>query len=87
MLFDEPSLGLSPILVQEVFNIIREIHAEGVTSLLVEQNAFLALQISNHGFVMENGTVSMEGESEMLLNNAHVKAAYLGGTGRPGRLN
>jgi branched-chain amino acid transport system ATP-binding protein len=80
LLFDEPSLGLSPILVEEVVKIIQEIHTQGVTVLLVEQNAFLALKISNRGYVMENGTVSLEGRSEDLLNNTRVKEAYLGGT-------
>jgi len=78
LLFDEPSLGLSPILVEEVVKIIQGIHTQGVTVLLVEQNAFLALKISDRGYVMENGTIGLEGVSRELLNNSHVKDAYLG---------
>jgi len=80
LLFDEPSLGLSPILVEGVVKIIQGIHTQGVTVLLVEQNAYLALKISDRAYVMENGTVGLEGKSQDLLNNTHVKEAYLGGT-------
>jgi len=79
MLLDEPSLGLSPILVEEIFEIIRQINDEKQTSvLLVEQNANMALQVSHHGFIMENGKIVLEGTAEELVNNADVKEFYLG---------
>jgi branched-chain amino acid transport system ATP-binding protein len=79
MLLDEPSLGLAPNLVEQVFNILVKINREGVAILLVEQNAFMALEVSNRGYVIERGKVTIEGSTEMLLNDARVKAAYLGG--------
>jgi len=75
---DEPSLGLAPILVEEVFDIVKKINAEGVTILLVEQNAVGALKISNYGYVLETGNVTIEGPSEELLSNDDVRKAYLG---------
>ena len=79
LLLDEPSLGLSPIMVQEVAQIITNINQKGFTIILVEQNAFLALEISNKGYVLETGSIALEGDSQKLLNDEHVKKAYLGG--------
>ena len=79
LLLDEPSMGLSPILVQEIFNIITDINKSGVTILLVEQNAQMALNIANRGYVLETGRVSMSGDAKDLLSNKQVKEAYLGG--------
>ncbi len=78
LLLDEPSLGLAPIIVQEIGGILREINAQGVTVILVEQNADLALQLADHGYVLETGVISMEDEARRLANNEHVKKAYLG---------
>ena len=78
LLLDEPSMGLAPIIVQTIFDIIRMIAAEGVTMLLVEQNARLALEVSQRGYVMESGTITMGGEAAMLLNDERVRNAYLG---------
>ena len=79
LLMDEPSLGLAPILVQEVFRIIKEINASGTTILLVEQNATMALSISHRGYVMETGRIVLQGTSQELLQNPQVQDAYLGG--------
>lgn len=79
LLMDEPSLGLAPILVEEVFRIIQEIHSEGVTILLIEQNAHAALSVADYGYVMESGAISLEGKGEDLLHDEAVKRAYLGG--------
>jgi len=78
LLLDEPSLGLAPIMVSKIFKTIREINSEGVTILLVEQNARAALKISHRGYVLENGSISLSGSSEELLSNEKVKHAYLG---------
>ncbi|RLC00236.1 MAG: ABC transporter ATP-binding protein [Deltaproteobacteria bacterium] len=78
MLLDEPSLGLSPILVKEIFSIIQEINAKGTTILLVEQNANMALSISSTGLILENGRVVMKGKSKDLLEDKDVKEFYLG---------
>jgi len=78
MLLDEPSLGLAPLLVEEIFRIIREIHASGTTVLIVEQNANKALSIADYGYVLETGTISLEGESHVLLRDDHVRRSYLG---------
>ena len=79
MLLDEPSLGLAPILVREIFEIVRRInHEEGTTILLVEQNAALALEIADYGYIMENGRVVLEGEPDVLRQNEDVKEFYLG---------
>ena len=78
MLLDEPSLGLAPMLVEEIFRIIREIHAHGTTVLLVEQNANKALSIADYGYVLETGTVSLAGDSRQLLRDDHVRRSYLG---------
>ena len=79
LLLDEPSLGLAPKLVTEIFQIIHEIQQEGVTILLVEQNAHLALQVSQRGYVLETGRIVLEGKSQELANNPQVRDAYLGG--------
>jgi len=78
IMFDEPSLGLAPILVQEVFNIVESIRDEGVTVLLVEQNVHNTLSIVDRAYVLENGSISLQGNGQDLLGNDHVKAAYLG---------
>lgn len=79
LLLDEPSLGLSPILVQRIFRVIRTIHERGTTILLVEQNARQALTIADRGYVLENGRIAREGRADVLLNDRAVIAAYLGG--------
>lgn len=79
MLLDEPSLGLAPLLVQNIFRIIEQINAEsGVSMLIVEQNANVALQTATYGYVMENGRVVLDGSAEALANNADIKEFYLG---------
>ena len=79
LLLDEPSLGLSPVLVQQLFKIIARVHAEGVPILLVEQNAKVALAASDHGFILENGSIRLDGSAAALAGNPEVRAAYLGG--------
>lgn len=79
LLLDEPSMGLSPLLVSEVFRLIREINAEGVTILLVEQNAKIALTLASRCYVLETGKITMEGDTADLIDNEAVKRAYLGG--------
>lgn len=81
LLLDEPSMGLSPILVEQIFEIIREINAQGTSILLVEQNAQMALSIADRGYVLETGRVTLEGEAQALLENPLVIEAYLGGHG------
>jgi branched-chain amino acid transport system ATP-binding protein len=81
LLLDEPSLGLAPVIVQQLFATIREIHARGTTILLVEQNANMALSIANRGYVLETGEMKVEGSPRELLDNEQVRAAYLGGHG------
>jgi branched-chain amino acid transport system ATP-binding protein len=78
LLLDEPSMGLSPIMVDKIFEVIEAIHKQGTTVLLVEQNASRALSIANRGYVMESGEVTMGGEAQALLNDPKVRAAYLG---------
>ncbi len=78
LLLDEPSMGLSPIMVEKIFEVIRDVHKQGITILLVEQNAKLALQAANRGYVMESGSVTMSGNAEDMLHDPRVKAAYLG---------
>lgn len=78
LLLDEPSMGLSPLLVKEIFKIIKEINQEGRTVLLVEQNAHMALSIANRAYVLETGSVVLEGDAKDVLNNEEVKKAYLG---------
>lgn len=79
LLLDEPSMGLSPLLVQEIFSIIKEINQSGVTVLLVEQNAKMALQIAHRAYVLESGKITLEGSGEELANDTRVQQAYLGG--------
>ena len=79
LLLDEPSMGLSPLLVEEIFQIIQDVNKSGVTVLLVEQNAKMAMQIANRVYVMETGTIMMSGNSEEMRNNEQVRRAYLGG--------
>ena len=79
MLLDEPSMGLAPVLMQELFYVLREINRQGTTILLVEQNANMALKLANRGYVLETGTITLEGTSEKLASDPLVKAAYLGG--------
>ena len=78
LLLDEPSMGLSPLLVKEIFKIIRDVNRNGVTVLLVEQNAKMALEIANRAYVLETGSIKMEGEATELANNIEVRKAYLG---------
>jgi branched-chain amino acid transport system ATP-binding protein len=78
LLLDEPSMGLSPIMVDKIFEVIRAVSAQGVTMLLVEQNANLALQAAHRGYVMESGVITMAGEAQAMLVDPRVRAAYLG---------
>ena len=89
MLLDEPSMGLSPILVEQIFDIIVDINAQGTSILLVEQNAQMALAVADRGYVLETGEIVLTGTGLELLNNPKVQAAYLGGgngsgNGEPG---
>jgi branched-chain amino acid transport system ATP-binding protein len=78
LLLDEPSMGLSPIMVDNIFEVVNDIHQRGTTALLVEQNASRALQLASRGYVMDSGEVTMSGDAKQLLNNPKVCAAYLG---------
>ena len=78
LLMDEPSMGLSPIMVDKIFEVVQDVFAQGVTILLVEQNASRALSIANRGYVMESGIITMTGEAKQMLNDPKVRAAYLG---------
>jgi branched-chain amino acid transport system ATP-binding protein len=78
ILFDEPSLGLAPNLVERTLEIIKEVRAQGVTVIMVEQNAFAALELSDRSYVLEQGRVTLTGTGAELLDNPHVKTAYLG---------
>jgi branched-chain amino acid transport system ATP-binding protein len=78
LLLDEPSLGLAPIIVREIFSIIRDLNASGVTILLVEQNATLALSNSSRGYVLEAGQITLEGDAQTLVDDERVRRAYLG---------
>ena len=78
LLLDEPSMGLAPIMVQKIFEVVRAVAAEGMTTLLIEQNAKLALEVSQRGYVMESGEITLTGESASLLDDPKVRAAYLG---------
>jgi branched-chain amino acid transport system ATP-binding protein len=78
LMLDEPSLGLSPILVKAIFSIIREINGQGTTILLVEQNVFHSLTLSHRGYVLENGSIVMNGTGQELLKNQHIRQSYLG---------
>lgn len=79
MLLDEPSMGLAPVLVREIFHVLKEINQTGTTILLVEQNANMALRIANRGYVLETGTITLTGSGKDLLGDPRVKEAYLGG--------
>ncbi|MBS5820479.1 MAG: ATP-binding cassette domain-containing protein, partial [Enterococcus gilvus] len=79
LLLDEPSMGLAPIFIQEIFNIIQEIQKQGTTVLLIEQNAKMALSIADRGYVLETGKVVLSGTGQELLESEEVKKAYLGG--------
>jgi branched-chain amino acid transport system ATP-binding protein len=79
LLLDEPSMGLAPIIVKEIFSIIKDINKKGTTILLVEQNANMALQCANRAYIIKNGEIDIEGDAQALLNDENVKNAYLGG--------
>lgn len=78
LLLDEPSMGLSPIMVDKIFEVVRDVHAQGVTIVLVEQNARRALQIADRGYVMDSGEITMTGEARAMLDDPKVREAYLG---------
>ncbi|TFZ07411.1 ABC transporter ATP-binding protein [Ramlibacter henchirensis] len=78
LLMDEPSMGLSPIMVDKIFEVVREVYAQGVTILLVEQNASRALQLADRAYVMESGLITMSGDARQMLSDPKVRAAYLG---------
>ena len=78
IMMDEPSLGLAPIIVKELFGIIKKINEEGMTVLLIEQNANAALKIADVGYIMETGKITLSGSGQELLNNDEIKKAYLG---------
>ena len=78
LLLDEPSMGLAPLMVERIFEVVRSISAEGVTMLLVEQNARLALEVSHRGYVLESGLVTLSGEASSLLHDPRIREAYLG---------
>jgi branched-chain amino acid transport system ATP-binding protein len=78
LLLDEPSMGLSPIMVAKIFEVVKEVSSQGVTVLLVEQNAKLALQAADRGYVMESGEITISGDAKQMLNDPRVRAAYLG---------
>jgi branched-chain amino acid transport system ATP-binding protein len=78
LMLDEPSMGLAPIMVEKVFSIIKEIHRQGMTILMVEQNAYKALEVAQRAYVLETGKIVLEGSAATLMNNAQVKHAYLG---------
>lgn len=79
LLLDEPSMGLAPLIVREIFDIVRRINDQGTTVLLVEQNAKKALEVAHYGYVLETGSMVLEGPAEEVMNNPRVKEAYLGG--------
>ena len=78
LMLDEPSLGLAPLLVSTIFKIIQDINTKGTSILLIEQNVYNALNLSNRGYVLENGQIAMSGEGKELLENPHIRKAYLG---------
>jgi branched-chain amino acid transport system ATP-binding protein len=78
LLLDEPSMGLAPIMVQKIFEVVRKVAADGMTILLIEQNAKLALEASQRGYVMESGEITLHGDAADLLHDPKVRAAYLG---------
>ena len=78
MMMDEPSLGLAPLIIKDIFNIIQEINSRGMTILLIEQNANMALKVAHQAYVLETGKITMSGTGQELLENPDIKAAYLG---------
>jgi branched-chain amino acid transport system ATP-binding protein len=78
LLLDEPSMGLSPIMVDKIFEVVKDVYAQGVTIMLVEQNASRALGIANRGYVMDSGLITMTGDAKEMLTDPKVRAAYLG---------
>lgn len=78
LLLDEPSMGLSPLMVEKIFEVVKEVAKQGVTILLVEQNARLALQIADRAYVMESGLITISGDAKTMLDDPRVRAAYLG---------
>jgi len=78
LLLDEPSMGLSPIMVDKIFEVVQQVSAQGVTIVLVEQNASRALSIAHRGYVMDSGLITMAGEARQMLSDPKVRAAYLG---------
>ena len=78
LMFDEPSLGLSPLLVEQMFDVVRTVAREGITVLLVEQNVYHTLKLADYGYVLENGRIALSGSGAELLENPHVRKAYLG---------
>ena len=82
LMMDEPSLGLAPLVIRNIFEIIQTLHEEGITILLVEQNANAALRTADRGFVLETGRITMNGTGQELLNDQRVKDAYLGASAR-----
>lgn len=79
LLLDEPSMGLAPVLVRDIFRVLTEINKAGITVLLVEQNANMALRVASRGYVLETGTIALSGTGQELMGNPKVKEAYLGG--------
>ena len=79
LLLDEPSMGLSPIMTQQVFSVLQQLKQEGITIFLIEQNAYDALEISDRAYILETGRISLEGRSSDLITDERVKNAYLGG--------
>ncbi|NML18888.1 ABC transporter ATP-binding protein, partial [Azohydromonas sp. G-1-1-14] len=77
-ILDEPSMGLSPIMVDKIFEVVSDVHGQGMTVLLVEQNASRALSLADRGYVMDSGEITMTGDARQLLNDPKVRAAYLG---------
>ncbi|NML13970.1 ABC transporter ATP-binding protein, partial [Azohydromonas sp. G-1-1-14] len=77
-ILDEPSMGLSPIMVDKIFEVVSDVHGQGMTVLLVEQNASRALGLADRGYVMDSGEITMTGDARQLLNDPKVRAAYLG---------
>ena len=78
LMMDEPSLGLAPLVVKDIFSIIRRVNEDGITVLLIEQNANAALRVAHYGYVLETGTITLTGTGEELLRNESVREAYLG---------
>lgn len=78
LMFDEPSLGLSPLLVEQMFDVVRKVTERGITVFLVEQNVYNTLKLADYGYVLENGSIALSGTGDELLNNPHVRRAYLG---------